>query len=67
MNFSQFHNGLRKLANIDRHDLVEHGVIEADDIAGWERFRENPHLWFIRASDAQAAKVWKIMERRTAS
>jgi len=31
---------------------------------GWAEFRDNPHRWFIQASDEDANRVWKIIEAR---
>ena len=63
-NISEFHNNLRRLLNIDMHELVTAGVIEPGDMKAWGEFRDNPWRWFITASDSRALKVWKIMERR---
>ena len=30
----------------------------------WEKFRDNPHRWFIQASDQDATRVWKIIQER---
>ena len=57
-----FHNRLRRLLNIDLDELVRAEVMDADDPAQWAAFRTNPWLWFIRAPDAIAERVWMIME-----
>lgn len=67
MTFREFHNGLRILLNIDRHELVEAGLIGAHDNNAWGGFRRNPFIWLVRASDEQAAKLWELMERRMPS
>jgi hypothetical protein len=59
-----FHNGLRLLLNIDRHELVREGVIQADDHNSWGEFRRDPFRYFIRVDDEKAARIWAIMERR---
>ena len=64
MTLREFHNGLRLLLNIDKHELVAAGVIEADDDDGWVEFRDDPHIWFICASDVMADKLWALMQTR---
>ena len=60
--FAEFHNRLRKLLNIDQHELIEAGVMTADDTEQWLAFQRDPWRWFIRADDHRAGLVWKIME-----
>jgi len=62
MTLDQFHNGLRILRSIDRHELVFAG----DDIAAWERFCASPFDWMIRAPDLQAERLWDLMVARGA-
>ena len=64
MTFAEFHNALRILTNIDRHELEAAGVIEANDHNAWGEFRRDPFRRFIRSDDATAAKLWAIIERR---
>ncbi|KAF0102186.1 MAG: hypothetical protein FD144_2621 [Rhodospirillaceae bacterium] len=64
MTFAEFHNCLRILTSIDKHELVEAGVIKPEDTAAWLSFTRDPHRWFIRADDATATKLWAIIERR---
>ena len=72
MELREFHNALRVLMNIDaaefyaavypgkgRYILPTHN--QRDD---WARFGSNPHLWFIRANDADAKAIWAIIEER---
>lgn len=63
MTFAEFHNALRILTSIDHHELVAAGV-NLDAPNNWPVFRADPFRWFIRASDADAQKVWRIIERR---
>lgn len=64
MTFAQFHNGLRILLNIDRHDLVERGIIKANDNNAWGEFRRDPFRWFVKAPDAKAKAIWALVEAR---
>lgn len=43
MTLREFHNALRILTSIDFYELVEAGVIDADDTAEWKAFREDPY------------------------
>ena len=58
----RFINALRILANIDRWQLEEAGV-KMDD-AHWSRFTNSIDIWFMKASDDDAAKVWQLIEAR---
>lgn len=64
MNLREFHNGLRILLNIDRHELVDGGVIQDGDDNAWSEFQRDPFRWMIRASDQVAGRLWKLMESR---
>lgn len=64
MTFPEFHNGLRILLGIDKHELVDAGIIKPHDNNAWGEFRRDPFRWFIRASDSDAYKLWAIIERR---
>jgi len=66
MTFAEFHNALRVLTSIDKHELVEAGVIDSSETghSEWIAFRDDPFRWFIRADDDGAAKLWTIIERR---
>ena len=64
MTFDQFHNGLRILLSIDRHELEAAGVIRVGDHNAWGEFRRDPFRWLIRADDSQAPKLWAIVQRR---
>lgn len=57
MTFAEFHNALRIMLNIDRDEL---GL----DVFAWQTFQRDPYRWFIKACDADARKVWKIIEAR---
>ena len=58
----RFINALRILANINRHELTDAGL-KVDD-THWLRFTNDLPTWFRKASDADARKVWEIVESR---
>lgn len=60
----EFHNGLRVLLNLDRDELIKGGVLKPNDHNGWGEFRRDPYRWFVRAPDAEADKIWKLVEKR---
>jgi hypothetical protein len=60
--FGDFHNRLRILACIDRDELVAAGI----DVGEWLAFQSDPWRWLIRASDQDAARVWAILDARSA-
>lgn len=64
MSFAEFHNGLRVLLNIDRHELEAAGIIDRADHNAWGTFHRDPFRWFIRASDEQAERLWRIIQAR---
>lgn len=57
-----FHNSLRILASIDRHELADAGLMLDD--AEWSRFASNPWAWLIRAGDEDMRAVWSIIQAR---
>lgn len=59
-----FHNRLRILMGIDKHELVDAGVLSIDSIQAWEAFCNNPWRWFIACSDEQNKKLWSIIQKR---
>ena len=58
----RFHNALRIMVNIERHELADGGLVLSPE--GWWAFQSDPYRWFIRASDADAVKVWALIESR---
>ena len=52
------------LLNLDKHDLVQAGVIEEDDNAGWERFRDGPHEAALRVSGERFDRLAALVEAR---
>lgn len=67
MTLREFHNGIRVLYSIDRHELVAAGVMTSTAAAEWNAFQADPVRWFIRADDATAERLWSIIVKRTAS
>lgn len=61
---AEFHNMLRILVNLDRHDLEAGEVIPRGDHNAWGTFRRDPFRWFIRADDGTARKLFTMIERR---
>ena len=66
MTLAEFHNALRILTSVDRHELVAAGVMRHGDHNAWGTFRRDPFRWLIRADDAAAHKLWRIVEARQA-
>lgn len=66
MTLREFHNGLRILESIDRHELVDAGVFEDEADEEWTAFLKSPHRWMIEASDDQTEKLWALMVKRGA-
>lgn len=64
MTLREFHNGLRILRSIDRHELEAASIIKQGDHNAWGTFTRDPYGWFIRADDEKASKLWDIIERR---
>ncbi|MBI1182614.1 MAG: hypothetical protein GC201_18905 [Alphaproteobacteria bacterium] len=62
--FGRFHNALRIMINLDRHELVAAGILKHGDHNAWGTFHRDPYRWFIRAPDAQARKLWGLIESR---
>lgn len=56
----RFRNALRILRGIDLHEFVAAGL----DAKDYPAFRAEPHAWFIRASCADAARLWQVIEGR---
>jgi hypothetical protein len=60
----EFRNRLCILRSIDRHELVEAGVLAADDVSMWNVFAVDPYRWFLLRDDDTAEKLWRLIERR---
>lgn len=62
---ARFHNFLRIMRSIDQHELVEAGVMAADNLSSWKRFQDDPYTWMLKADDDTVLKLWGIIERRS--
>lgn len=60
----EFRNRLNILRSIDRHELVEAGVIGADDFTMWNTFVNAPERFFVLCEDHRAEKIWRLIESR---
>lgn len=74
ISFDEFHNGLRVLFSIDADEFIQavHGgdgappVRDSEEWQDWERFRDNPPVWFIKAPDERAQAIYAIVHERNA-
>lgn len=60
-----FHNNLRILLSIDRHELEDVGICLTT--ADWDRFQAAPFRFFIRCDDPTADRIWAVIESRQPS
>lgn len=61
---ASWRNAVAILWNLDRHELVEAGVLDAADHDGWAAFRDQPHRRFAAMDDDRAARLWTLVEPR---
>ena len=54
--FRRFSNALRIMRSLDEH--------EVPDLASWAGFRDNPFLYFLRASGKDQATIWRAINNR---
>jgi hypothetical protein len=57
-----FHNALRILRAIDYQELKGAGLILSHE--DWESFRDDPYIFFIRASDTTMNTIWQVIQAR---
>lgn len=62
--FAPFHNRLRIMLSIERHDLVAAGVMEEGDVLGWSQFNHDPFRYLLRLDDRRSAALWGIIQTR---
>ncbi|MBN9459022.1 MAG: hypothetical protein J0I54_20510 [Bosea sp.] len=62
--FGAFHNRLRILLSIDRHELVEAGVLDTQDLLGWSQFQHDPFRAFLRLDTRRASALWGLVQSR---
>ena len=67
----RFHNFLRTMINIDAAEFIQavygldtHPSAVSEEWAAWTSFRVNPYIWFVRASDEKAKRLWALIEAR---
>jgi hypothetical protein len=54
----EFSNALRILISVDHHE------VPFLDKASWEKFRDDPFRFMMRANDNMADAVWAVVEKR---
>ena len=62
MTFERFHNALRVLRSIDRHEFNDAGYALTE--REWTQFRDDPYGFFVRANRELAGGIWQIIESR---
>ena len=60
----EFQNALRIMWSLDRHELVDAGVIDADNESAWKAFRDCPHKQAIRLDEARFARLFDLIASR---
>lgn len=58
----RFINALKILRSIDLHEMTEAGIVLSD--GQWRFFCDAPDRWMMKASDADAERVWAIVQAR---
>ena len=59
MNKREFHNALRILNGIGRHEVEEWMTYDT-----WDQFRLNPWLYFIGCDDETSDRLWAMIQNR---
>ena len=59
MDFNEFHNALRILCW-----NIEYREAQWMTPSQWAAFNKNPTDWFVRANDADAQRIWAVIEAR---
>jgi len=54
------------MLNLDQDELVTGGVLDVDDQAGWERFRDGPHRAALSLPDDRITHLALMVGERTA-
>jgi hypothetical protein len=62
MTFKEFHNGIRVLFNVDRHE-IEDALGEITD-REWTRFRDHPHETFVKMPTDRAEILFAYLDTR---
>jgi len=63
MTFDDFHNRLRILSSIDRHELAALDT-EIWTAGEYVKFRDDPWRYFIKADDEVAVMIWNVVTKR---
>lgn len=61
---ARFQNALRIMLNLDRHVLVDAGVIDADNEARWTKFRDDPFAAAMRLDEPRFERLCALVESR---
>lgn len=71
MNAQQFRSRVASLHNIDLAELIEAGVIPADDgrvnsaaQREWVKLNANPFAFLLKLDDERLEKLWELIEAR---
>lgn len=67
--FRQFHNRLRILRSIDKHEFdsaLAHCELLPSNEAAWQSFQKDPFHWLVAARDEWARAVFSIVREREA-
>jgi hypothetical protein len=59
-----FRKRLYVLAGLSPADLISAGVLDEDDIGRKIDFTANPHLFAMRTSEENFAKLWALMQQK---
>jgi hypothetical protein len=57
-------NFLAILRSLDRHELVAAGVLGADDLIGWVRFRDDHYRAYLGLGSEREAKCFALVQTR---
>ena len=64
MTFREFRNGLCILRSLDRHALVEAGVIPHGDHIRWLAFKDSPYERTLELDGERTKRLWELMQKR---
>jgi len=63
MDGQRFANICRIMMNIDKADLVEAGIMHANEGGNdWRRFNDQPFIFVVKLDDVKLAKLWALIE-----
>lgn len=61
----RFLNAIRILLNIDKHELVDAGIMHDHEGGNdWNRFNRDPLMFIIKLDDDKLEKLWCLIESR---